>query len=73
MGGGEFFLKNSPGCRYYCEEEDISIEGFLTLTKYDLPNRIFSGTFEFTLAMPECDTLRVTEGRSGSGSCFFVH
>lgn len=39
--------------------------GSLSITKYDLANKIFSGTFEFTLFDPatSCDTIRITQGR----------
>jgi hypothetical protein len=37
--------------------------GTLTITRLDLTNGIIAGTFEFKLAKPGCDTLRVTQGR----------
>lgn len=37
--------------------------GKLTITKLDLQQGIISGTFEFTLAKPGCDTIEVTNGR----------
>lgn len=37
--------------------------GILTITKLDLKQGIISGTFEFTLAKPGCDTIKVTNGR----------
>jgi len=41
------------------------VNGNLTLSRYDLSNKIFSGTFEFTLYDPEisCDTFKITQGR----------
>ena len=35
----------------------------LTVTKLDLNQGIISGTFEFILAKPGCDTIKVTNGR----------
>ena len=37
--------------------------GTLTITRLDLRAGIVAGTFEFTLAKPGCDTVRVTQGR----------
>ena len=37
--------------------------GNVSLTRYDLQNGIFSGTFEFTITKPGCKTITVTEGR----------
>lgn len=36
---------------------------FLNITKLDKINRIVSGTFEFSLAIYGCDTIRITKGR----------
>jgi hypothetical protein len=40
-----------------------AIKGSLTITRLDLGTGVIAGTFEFTLAQPGCDTLRVTQGR----------
>ena len=37
--------------------------GSLNITKYDLINRIFSGTFEFTIYKTGSDTIKITNGR----------
>ena len=37
--------------------------GTLIITRLDLQAGIISGTFDFTLAKPGCDTLKVTQGR----------
>ena len=37
--------------------------GSLTLIKFDKTNSIASGTFNFTLASPSIDTIRITDGR----------
>ena len=41
------------------------IDGFIQISKYDLINGLFSGTFEFKIYDPNtsCDTIFVTEGR----------
>lgn len=36
---------------------------FLNITKFDLQNRIISGAFEFALAKPGCETVRIAQGR----------
>lgn len=36
---------------------------FLNITKFDLQNRIISGTFEFALTKAGCETVRITQGR----------
>ena len=37
--------------------------GNLNITRYDLQNRIFSGTFEYTIYRTGTDTMRITNGR----------
>ncbi|MDO7874291.1 hypothetical protein Q5H93_06065 [Hymenobacter sp. ASUV-10] len=39
------------------------LTGQLTLTRLDEQAGIISGTFDFTIAKPGCDTIRVTDGR----------
>ncbi|TPE45273.1 DUF6252 family protein [Pontibacter mangrovi] len=53
----------SAACDYRNNNSEISRTGKLEITKLDLTNGIIAGTFEFTLAKPGCDTIRVTEGR----------
>ena len=52
----------SPGTINYYDYYSV---GNLTITRYDLTNGIFSGTFEFILYDPatSCDTIKVTQGR----------
>ena len=38
-------------------------QGTLNITRYDLQAGIVSGTFNFVLAKPGCDTVKVTHGR----------
>jgi hypothetical protein len=47
----------------YNRDEEVFREGRLTVTKLDLQKHIVSGTFEFTLFRPSCDTVKVTDGR----------
>jgi len=44
------------------EYEDL-VEGTVTITRFDDVNFIISGTFAFTTATKDCDTIRVTDGR----------
>ncbi|NJO00911.1 MAG: hypothetical protein HC880_03765 [Bacteroidia bacterium] len=58
------FLDFITDCSYASNDFDISLaEGELTITRFDLDARIIAGLFEFTLAKPGCDTIRITEGR----------
>ena len=47
----------------YDLDDNVERTGKLIITNFDLDKAIISGTFEFTLAKPGCDTIRVTEGR----------
>ncbi|RTQ50657.1 hypothetical protein EJV47_08465 [Hymenobacter gummosus] len=51
------------GCQYYAVDASTYCRGRLTLTRLDRQAGIVAGTFEFVLAKPGCDTVRVTEGR----------
>jgi hypothetical protein len=62
-GGIAAFTDNISKCEYYCMDEARIVSGFCRITRYDLNRRIIAGTFEFTLAKPGCDTIRITEGR----------
>ena len=59
--GAATFL-DYPKCEYD-RDSTVYREGKLTITKFDLENQIISGTFEFTLTKPGCDTIKVTQGR----------
>ena len=52
---------------YPCNEvlnyDATYLTGNLTLTRLDEQAGVISGTFEFKLAKPGCDTIRVTQGR----------
>ncbi len=55
--------KNSP-CNDYSAPPTLTYRtGSLTVTRLDMRAGIISGTFEFTLAKPGCDTIKVTQGR----------
>jgi len=63
-GGSASFTDNLSDCQYYyCNDDSRIVSGYCTITRYDLVGRVVSGTFEFTLAKPGCDTARVTDGR----------
>ncbi len=53
----------STGCDYWDTDADVTSTGTLTITRLDLNAGVIAGRFEFTLAKPGCDTIRVTEGR----------
>lgn len=51
------------GCYYESRRYATYRAGTITITKLDPQQGIIAGRFEFTLVVPGCDTLRVTEGR----------
>ncbi len=44
-------------------DSGISCIGNLMITRYDIENRVFSGTFEYTIFNNKGDTAKITEGR----------
>ncbi|GAA3930553.1 hypothetical protein GCM10022406_14860 [Hymenobacter algoricola] len=62
--GALLFDRSKPSpCDRFAGGVGVYTKGILTLTRLDLNAGIISGTFEFTLAKPGCDTIRVTQGR----------
>ncbi|GAA3930570.1 DUF6252 family protein [Hymenobacter algoricola] len=55
--------KSTPCNEFRSDRNNTSSKGNLTITRLDLNAGIIAGTFEFTLAKPGCDTVRVTQGR----------
>lgn len=53
----------NKNCIYYPEDTIAGHNNQITITRFDLPNRIIAGTFQFTLFKPGCDTVRITDGR----------
>jgi Family of unknown function (DUF6252) len=72
---GEYSLQNKHGIsvRYndqnnssmtlYSTDSDVTSDGMLTITKFDIPNRIIAGRFWFTLTKTDGTTIKVTDGR----------
>ena len=56
------FLDRTKTCQFPGNDPYYR-KGSLTITRLDVQAGIISGTFEFTLARPGCDTVRVTQGR----------
>ena len=54
--------KTAP-CNRYDFAPDLRASGNLVVSRLDLNAGIISGTFEFTLAQPSCDSVKVTQGR----------
>lgn len=52
----------TPDCDFPQSEQHFR-DGVLNITRFDLQTGIISGTFEFTLARPGCDTIKATMGR----------
>ena len=57
------FYRRATGCDMSSQQADIYCKGTLTITRMDLQAGILSGTFDFVLAKPGCDTVRITNGR----------
>ena len=51
------------GCDFNSDDANTYHKGTLTITRLDLQAGIISGTFDFVLAKPGCDTVRITQGR----------
>ncbi len=61
---GVYYSTGTSGvCNKYDNAPGLTIKGQLTITKLDLTNNIVAGTFDFQLAQPGCDTVKVTKGR----------
>ena len=58
------FKNNVNTCEYSSFDLGTYRRGFFNISRYDLNNGVFSGTFEFTIKSPTCgDTIRITNGR----------
>lgn len=57
------FKDRLTGCDLASDDQGTYHKGTLTITRLDLQAGIISGTFDFVLAKPGCDTVRVTQGR----------
>ncbi|MBY0478799.1 MAG: hypothetical protein K2Q24_14215 [Chitinophagaceae bacterium] len=56
--------KNFSTCRSVSSmDNDAETTGIIKITKLDLINGIVSGTFEFTIKKPGCETITITHGR----------
>ena len=66
LTGARFIDYKKPGnCASYERFVDSAVvySGMIDFNLYDLQSGIISGTFEFTLFKPGCDTIKVTHGR----------
>jgi len=58
------FLNTVNTCEFSSSNSGSYRQGFFNISRYDLTNSIFSGTFEFTIKSQSCgDTIRITNGR----------
>ncbi|WP_162550066.1 hypothetical protein [Hymenobacter nivis] len=60
---GAGFVNGPINCTYYSTDPTIFCCGSLTVKRLDLQAGIIAGTFDFVLAKPGCDSVRVTQGR----------
>jgi hypothetical protein len=59
---GISYENHISNCLYIGEEGDRA-EGYVTVTKFSLTEKILAGTFEITIYKNNCETLKFTEGR----------
>ncbi|UYZ58307.1 hypothetical protein [Hymenobacter latericus] len=57
------FIDRPTRCEYFSRDAGTYSRGSFTITRLDLQAGIVSGTFDFTLVKPGCDTVKVTHGR----------
>lgn len=58
------FLNTVNTCEFSSSNSGSFRRGFFNISRYDLTNGIFSGTFELTIKSQSCgDTIRITNGR----------
>lgn len=58
------FLNTLNTCEFSSFDPGTYRRGFFNISRYDLANGIFSGTFESTIKSQACgDTIRITNGR----------
>ena len=61
---GVYYKSGITGsCFEYYNAPDLTTSGQLIVSRLDLTQGIVSGTFNFKLWQPGCDTLKVTQGR----------
>ena len=53
----------NPNCDMLTAEATTVANGFINIKKLDKQQGIFSGEFDFTLIKPNCDTVKITQGR----------
>jgi hypothetical protein len=57
------YYSDSKGCNFSTTDKSVTWEGQLIISKFDLSRQIIAGTFEFKIYKPDCDTIKVTQGR----------
>ncbi|MGC4023081.1 MAG: hypothetical protein QM734_14620 [Cyclobacteriaceae bacterium] len=60
-GDAKGWLATTLGCNYKIGDSTVFQNGTIMITKLALP--IISGTFDFILCKPGCDTIKITQGR----------
>lgn len=53
-------------CNEYLNNSGTKASGQLNITRLDVLKRVVSGTFQFTISQPTCDTIEITQGRFDS-------
>jgi len=57
--------RSSP-CDYYSLRQGATVTGQLTISRFDMTNKVVSGTFQCILEQPNCETITITQGRFDS-------
>jgi hypothetical protein len=64
VGSAGVYTNVLISCSYFTDTTQV---GVVKILKFDIPNKIISGTFEMTLYKSwnntDCDTIKITEGR----------
>ena len=55
-----YYSDSKNECSY---DENSTVSGFITITRFDLSAKIISGTFHFKLEKDGCETIDATDGR----------
>lgn len=60
---GNVFITNAVNSCVSGTLNARAVSGSVSLIKYDVTNKIVAGTFSCTIPIPQCDTLKITDGR----------
>lgn len=59
---GAFYFSKTP-CVTFSRSANTYSDGYINVTKLDKINKIIAGTFNVTMCLTGCDTIRIVDGR----------